>query len=153
MTSGRPVDLLPDRQSSTVAAWLEGRPEVEVICRDRAGAYAEAAAMAAPQAVQVTDRWHLWHNLAGHLERVVLAHRRCLRDLPPAEHADPVLDVVSAGADAAPDADPSGRELWIVTRTRERYQIITALRAAGKSIAQIARELGLDRRTVRRFAR
>jgi transposase len=153
MISGRPVDLLPDRQSSTVAAWLEGRPEIEVICRDRAGAYAEAAARAAPQAVQVADRWHLWHNLAGHLERVVLAHRRCLRELPTSEPASPVLDMAAAGADATTDVDTSGPELWIVTRTRERYQTITALRAAGESIAQIARELGLDRRTVRRFAR
>lgn len=168
MLSGRPVDLLPDRQSSTVAAWLDARPEVEVICRDRAGAYAEAAALAAPQAVQVADRWHLWHNLAGHLERVVLAHRRCLRGLPP---PDPIDDAdphdradaaTTAGGAAANTAAPSGlapkpnpprQELWIVTRTRERYQTITELRAAGKPIAQIARELGLDRRTVRRFAR
>ena len=153
MISGRPVDLLPDRQSGTVAAWLDGRPEVEVICRDRAGADAEAAATAAPQAVQVADSWHLWHNLAGHLDRVVLAHRRCLHELPPAEPAGPALDAASDGAGATTAVDRSGPELWIVTRTRERYQTITALRAAGKSIAQIARELGLDRRTVRRFAR
>jgi len=170
MISGRPVDLLPDRQSSTVAAWLDERPEVEVICRDRAGAYAEAAALAAPQAVQVADRWHLWHNLAGHLERVVLAHRRCLRETPPpdsTDDADPTgpadssggVDAVAAAVGAAAPSDPAAQvserapELWIVTRTRERYQTITGLRAAGKPIAQIARELGLDRRTVRRFAR
>jgi transposase len=157
MLSGRPVDLLPGRQSGTVAAWLDGRPEVEVICGDRAGAYAEAAALAAPQAVQVADRWHLWHNLAGHLERVVLAHRRCLRELPPPEptgHADGAAAAdTTVTADLAPQVLPPAHELWIVTRTRERYQAIIELRTAGKSIAQIARELGLDRRIVRRFAR
>ena len=45
------------------------------------------------------------------------------------------------------------RELRIVTRTRERYQAITALHADGASIAAIARTLGVDRHTVRRFVR
>ncbi|WP_216850898.1 ISL3 family transposase, partial [Acidisphaera sp. L21] len=55
----RIVDLLPDREPATIEAWLTAHPEITIVSRDRGGGYAQAATNAAPQAVQVADRWHL----------------------------------------------------------------------------------------------
>ncbi|MGW0277300.1 ISL3 family transposase [Streptomyces sp. NPDC003006] len=76
------VDLPPGQEKELVASWLSEHPGDEIICRDRAGGYAEAANAGAPQALQVADRWHLWDNLAHAVERTVIAHRACL--VPPA---------------------------------------------------------------------
>jgi len=67
----RVIELLPDRSAQSLTRWLQGHPEVEVISRDRAGAYAEAAGKGAPQAVQVADRFHLVCNFSSAIERVL----------------------------------------------------------------------------------
>src|SRR5215468_1447930 len=112
--TGRAIDILPGREAGPLAGWLKAHPGARVICRDRAGAYAEGAREGAPDAVQVADRWHLWHNLAEHTAKAVARHRACLKQ-------------IAAAA-------------------------VQALYARGMGLRAIARELGADRKTVRRFA-
>ena len=161
MDTHRPVDLLPDREAATLAAWLRAHPGVQVVCRDRAGAYAEGARSGAPGAVQVADRWHLWHNLAEHVEKTVARHRSCwTQPAEPRAAAEPSTEpstepeVVPALQQLAEQAAIARREASaLVTRTRERYTVVQNLRAQGKGIKTIMRELGLAKETVRRFAR
>ncbi|WPB95918.1 transposase [Streptomyces malaysiensis] len=80
MTIHRPVDVHADRTAETFATWLRGHPEVRVICRDRAGPFRDGASSEAPQARQVADIWHLLHNLAEAVERIVGRCRAELRE-------------------------------------------------------------------------
>jgi hypothetical protein len=150
MDSHRPVELLADREADTFADWLRGHPGTKVVCRDRAGAYADGARQGAPLAMQVADRWHLWHNLAQHVEKTVARHRGCLREPEPTgpPPTDPTVgvDLVQVTAQRAENS-------VLVRRTRQRYAAVQALRARGKGIKPIMRELGLAKETVRRFYR
>lgn len=47
------------------------------MCRDGSATYAEAVRRALPDAVQISDRWHLWHNLAEAVRKEVSAHSTC----------------------------------------------------------------------------
>jgi len=80
----QPVDLLPDRSADTLATWLKGHPDIEIITRDRSTEYARGVTAGAPQAQQIADRWHLLVNLREALERMLTRLHSELRRLPPA---------------------------------------------------------------------
>jgi transposase len=141
----RPVGVLEERSSDSFAAWLSAHPGAELICRDRGGCYAGGGARGAPDAVQVADRWHLWHNLGEAVERAVARRREHLRVAAPA----PV-------ATTAPEAAPAAvrpRAGRIAGRTRRRHAEVHQMLADGHCFGTIAADLGLSRNTVRGFAR
>ena len=142
----RPVDMLPERSAESFRTWLDAHPGAQVICRDRGGCYAEGATEGAPLAIQVADRWHLWHNLAGAVERAATRHRSCLKQPPPQPTPGP--------EPAAPE--PAEEDLataeGLAARTRARHGEVHAALARGLTITQISRTLQLDRKTVRRYA-
>jgi transposase len=149
IATGRPVDVLPDRTKQTVAAWLQAHPGVQIVCRDRSGTYAEAVREAAPAAIQVADRWHLWHNLGEAAEKVVTANR--------ADLTEPSSAVADEGEPAPPAADPGQApveraETGLAVRTRERFAAVQELLRHDVSRAGICRQLHLDPHTVRRYA-
>ncbi|MBA6433213.1 transposase [Streptomyces sp. GMR22] len=69
-----------DRTSETFAAWPGRHPGAEIICRDRATACTKAVKEAAPDALEVADRWHLLQNLSAAVEKTCHQHRNCLRE-------------------------------------------------------------------------
>jgi transposase len=157
VTTGKPVELLADREAGT----LEAHPGARVICRDRAGAYADGARGGAPEAIQVADRWHLWHNLGEYVEKAVAAHRRCLTAAAGASCAPRTPEPAPARPAAGPAApvsgpeglrDVCGRDRRLAARTRARHTAVHGLLAAGHSERDAARILGLARGTVHRFA-
>jgi transposase len=167
------VDLLPDRSPETLEKWLQDHPGVEIISRDRANAYADGSSRAAPEAIQVADRFHLLQNVREALERLLDRNQARLHaatkleavsDTRPSAsepqvatvstseppHPEPVapsasLEPTTAGTEQA----HSGRR----TRRQVRYEHVMALRRQGVGIRAIASQLCMSRRTVHRYIR
>jgi transposase len=164
------IDLLPDRDADTVAAWLKAHPGIEVVSRDRSAAYAQAATEGASQAKQVADRWHLLKNLREAVEHVLERHSAVVSAAlkvsetptePTRGVTAPETGVATSPTEPSPppqapsepcqesprlQAEPSKRQKRI-----DRFEQVHELHKRGHSAARIARELGLSRRSVFRY--
>lgn len=149
----RVADLLPDRSTESLSEWLQQRRGIKTIARDRCGLYAEGAALGAPDAQQVADRFHLILNLSTTIERVLEERRRYLT-LPPAKPTPTAqLDNLTSPKNEQPLSPPLTLQQQRRERRLQRYQQVIDLYAKGYSKKAISRELGIETKTIRRWLR
>jgi transposase len=150
---GLPIDLLPDRSVETVSAWLKEHPSIDTISRDGSSEYASAIKKGAPQAREVSDRWHLAKNLAGCVSVLLAESLAQLRRTEVASAANLKLVERPSGE---PQSHPRTRaersaQLARQAERRVRYEQITALQNQGMKSAEIAAGVGMAERTVREW--
>jgi transposase len=141
------IDLLPDRESQTVADWLAQHNTIEIVARDRSAQYAQGIQQGAPQATQVADRWHLLKNLWDVVER-------CLTALKP--NSSPTDNEVQHTETHPRERFPRSvseeahRQAQRERRIQQYYRV-HYFHEQGHSTRRIARLLGISRGTVLRY--
>lgn len=142
--------LLPDREQDTLRKWLQERPEIEVMSRDRYSNYQKAITCGAPQAIQVTDRWHLLKNLSEMVQKVLIRHyskaTALVSDKQLRVDDQQIVDNqrTLTESKSSKDSAPCGIRL-------KRFEQLKKLQEKGYSIRGMALHLCMHRQTVKKY--
>ncbi|HET8851403.1 MAG TPA: ISL3 family transposase [Ktedonobacteraceae bacterium] len=151
LESHRVVDLLPDREAATSAAWMRQQLDLMAVSRDRGGAYASAAAQGAPQATQCADRFHVLKNLGEAVEDLLARHLSASRqhqvEVALQEPTPAWLPERTARRSHTSEALPSVYQ----QERMARYQQMIKLREQGMTQNAIAQQIGMSLQTVQRW--
>jgi len=134
------IDLLDSRLEEDVAAWLRRFPHIQVISRDGSPTYAKAIAAALPDAVQISDRFHLMRNLTDRAMEAI--HQRMPRVVKCEESPNPDLETPLIAMERTSTARKN--KLDLMERVRTRYQEC-------HNFSKVAREFKIDYRTVQKY--
>ncbi|ACR80483.1 hypothetical protein DU53_09685 [Kosmotoga sp. DU53] len=142
------VDIVAFRDTKDVTEWLKGYPDIEVVSRDGSISYAKAIEEAFPQAIQVSNRFHLVKNLTEEAKEYIK------RTLP--------RKIKMSGMTEFPEEnclEPKNKctrlEMLQMQREKEKNKKVQKVKKLffkrGYSSRKIAIELGLSPRTVLKY--
>jgi transposase len=150
----RVIDLLMGSDEEIFKEWLQAHKGVDVISRDRGASYRLGATKGAPKAKQVLDRWHLLKNWGEVMQKTLGQQTDFLQQAEQqTKQARAKTEVQVAEkhrkAPRRTPAPPSPRHAWQIDMHRQVHE----LAATGKTQAEIASELHLYCKTVRKYLR
>jgi transposase len=156
LESNKPLDVLADRSVETVSAWLEKRPSIQVVSRDRSSEYAAAISKGTPQALQVADLWHVGKNLVDSVQTLLA---RCRAEIRRSQYTQAIPEQESEETKPVLEEERRPARSKSVKLAQEgrraqkldRYEQVIELHQQGVKAADIASRIGIGERTVYRW--
>jgi len=127
------VDMIESREQEDVSRWLAGYPNLRVVSRDGSTTYAAAIAEAHPDAIQISDRFHILKNLT---DRATLVFQKLFQG----RIAIPVTE-----------GTQSIRYKILIGTKPERIRLVKRLRAEGRSKGEISLLTGMSKTMVKNY--
>jgi transposase len=151
LESRRVVDLLPDREVETSAAWMRQQLDLMVVSRDRGGTYASAAAQGAPQATQCADRFHLLQNLREAVDDLLARHLSASRKQQVQQALEEQTPALQETRTARRSQTSAGLPSAYQQDRMALYHQMIELYEQGMTQSAIAQQIGTSLRTVQRW--
>jgi transposase len=151
LETGRALDLLPDRDATSLANWLRRHSGIEIISRDRGDIYRRGATAGAPKAIQVADRFHLIKNLRDAFARFLEGQTSSIRDAAKQMQVSVRHEQDSQENKPTTATKEQVRKAQNRQRRQATYNQVRQLRRQGASARSIAKQLGIHRSTVQKY--
>lgn len=134
LESHKIIDLIPTRNTNEVKEWLSKYPNIEVISRDGAQLYANAAERSHPGITQVSDRFHIIKGLTEAITKYMIRTFPARIEIP----------AVSAEADEI-------LKLHNINNRKERVSFAHQKRSENMTVNEIALLLHSSVKTVQKY--
>jgi transposase len=145
---GQIVDLLGERTAEPLVKWLEDHPGIKIVSRDRSQTYGDAIRRGASDAIQVADRWHLLKNASEVIFKILQQEYVTIRNL-----LNPEPKTIKTDNHPTKVEDQAEDFTVAEQRRKDRIDLVRELHGRGYSQKEIARQIHLHPKTVRRYLR
>jgi transposase len=138
------LDILPSRSKETVSNWLENYPKIRLVSRDGSISYAAAIRESLPEAVQVSDKFHLIKNLLDYV-------RKYLRRKYPSKL---IISDFEKNKTEHLIADTNKKNLLREEKIAAKWALMSEVKEKhknGTGIKQLARDYSMSRVTIRKY--
>jgi len=135
------IDMLESREQAEVAKWLKSYPNIRVVSRDGSITYRNSIAEAHAEAIQVSDRFHLYKNLTDYAIEYLKKHLKTIIEV--------VIDAIDIVGSVASEItkDNENRKLTL----EEKYHKILQLQTQRKNQTEVCREVNMDIRSYKKL--
>ena len=145
LEKGKIIDLLPDREATSVQKWLKDHPGVKIVSRDRYSNYANGIKQASSSITQVADRWHLLKNLGDAMQKMLdrnIVSLKSVRD-------QQIREIKQEHDNVQPTKVENAGLLKGVLN--KKFALVKQMLSEGHPIRKISRDANVTRNTIRKW--